>query len=122
MKRKTFKILGERGNGKILLIQFIDELKYKLQHPGNRTKLQWEQECFSLSEGVDREKLLDYWFENIVIAENHEFQPNLDNVSPKELETWEVLLRRFLGGELNTFINETGADDERNAGECEKAD
>ena len=93
-------VTGEEQNGKILHITFVDGNKYKLVHPGNRTKLSWEKETMNVATGIDRELYLDYAFQNCVISVGHEFQPSIDNVTPHELEVWEKLLRRFLNGDI----------------------
>jgi len=101
MKKTTTPIVtGESMNGKMLHIDMIDGRKYKLLHPGNRTKLAWEKECINIASGIDREKHLDYSFEHCVIPDGHDFKPTVDNVTPKELEVWEKLLRRFLDGDI----------------------
>lgn len=101
MKKTTTPIVtGESMNGKMLHIDMIDGRKYKLLHPGNRTKLAWEKETMNIATGIDREKYLDYAFEHCVIPDGHDFKPGLDNVTPKEADVWEKLLSRFLGGDI----------------------
>ncbi len=100
-------VTAEEMNGKIVHITFIDGKKYKLQHPGNRTKLAWEKETMNVATGMDREKYLDYAFEHCVIPEDHDSKPTIDNLHPKELEVWEKLLRRFLDGDIQYALAES---------------
>ena len=103
-KPKNPVILEERNAGEVLLIKFVDGRKYRLQHPGNRAKLQWDRECFSLTEGLDREKFLDLCFEHVVFPEDHDQKPDLDRLKPNEMEVWGEILPKFLRGELNLLI------------------
>lgn len=109
MKKTTTTpiITGESSNGQMIHIDFIDGKKYKLLHPGNRTKLAWEKETMNIATGIDREKYLDYAFEHCVISDGHDFKPGVDNVTPKELEVWEKLLRRFLDGDIQYAVAES---------------
>ena len=98
--KKNPKLLSSERDGQIVYIEFIDGKKYKLQHPGNRTYLEWQQETFDFEKGLDTIGFLDNAFEHCVIPEGHNFKPTIDNVKPSELEVWQKLLRRFLRGEL----------------------
>lgn len=99
--KKNPVILSSEQDGKIINIQFIDGRKYKLQHPGNRTYLEWQQETFDLQEGLDTISFLDKAFEHCVIPDGHDFKPTIDDVKPAELEVWQKLLRRFLRGDID---------------------
>ncbi|HPA70771.1 MAG TPA: hypothetical protein PKY31_00790 [Spirochaetota bacterium] len=101
-------IIGIEKDGKIVVIKFIDGKKYRLQHPGNRTYLAWQKEFFSVVEGMDMALFLDKAFEHCVIPEGHDFKPTVDDVKPKELEVWGRMLRRFLGGDLDTMVAAVG--------------
>lgn len=101
MKKTNIKVLKTVNDGQMMWIEFADGKQYKLQHPGNRIKLQWEKEFINPVTGIDMEKFLDLCFENCVIPESHKFKPTIDNVKPAELGVWGSVLRRFLGGELN---------------------
>ena len=99
--KKNPVILSSEQDGKIIRIQFIDGKNYKLQHPGNRTYLEWQQETFDLQEGLDTISFLDKVFEHCVIPDGHDFKPTIDDVKPAELEVWQRLLRRFLRGDID---------------------
>ncbi len=90
-------------DGKVVHIRFIDGKNYKLQHPGNRTYLQWQEEYITLT-GISQEKFLDLAFEHCVIPEGHAGKPTIDSVNPSELGVWGKLLRRFLEGDLNSLV------------------
>lgn len=91
-------------DGKVVFIRFVDGKNYKLQHPGNRVYLQWQNEFLSLTEGMSQEKFFDLAFEHCVMPEGHEFKPDIDSVTPYELGVWGKLLRRFLGGDLDSLV------------------
>lgn len=99
MKKNPVIISSER-DGQIVHIEFVDGRKYKLQHPGNRTYLEWQQETFDMEKGLDTISFLDNAFEHCVIPDGHDFKPSIDNVKPAELEVWQKLLRRFLRGDI----------------------
>ena len=98
--KKNPVILSAERDGQIIYIEFIDGKRYKLQHPGNRAYLQWQQETFDLEDGLDTISFLDKAFDHCVIPEGHDFKPTIDNVKPKELGVWQKLLRMFLRGEV----------------------
>lgn len=108
-KRTTIKLLSISDDGGIAKIKFIDDRDYKLQHPGNRTKLEWEQDMFQPGKGFDRVSFLEKCFENIIIPDGHDFQPNIDNVNAKELEVWERVLSQFLEGDLGIPVEQESA-------------
>ena len=96
--KKNPVILSSEQDGRIIHIQFIDGKKYKLQHPGNRTYMEWQQESFDMESGLNTVGFMDNAFEHCVIPDGHDFKPTIDNVKPAELEVWQKLLRRFLRG------------------------
>ncbi|MCL2154187.1 MAG: hypothetical protein FWH53_00840 [Leptospirales bacterium] len=98
--KKNPTILKSEQDGKIIYIKFVDGKEYKLQHPGNRTHLEWQQETFDFEKGLDTISFLDKAFEHCVIPEGHGFKPTIDNVKPHELEVWQKFLRMFLRGEI----------------------
>lgn len=98
--KKNPVILSSEQDGKIINIQFIDGRKYKLQHPGNRTYMEWQNETFDMERGLDTVNFFDKAFEHCVIPDGHDFKPTIDNVKPAELEVWQKLLRRFLRGDV----------------------
>lgn len=100
MKKNPILISSER-DGQIVNIQFIDGRNYKLQHPGNRTYMEWQNETFDMEKGLDTIGFLDNAFEHCVIPDGHDFKPTIDNVKPAELEVWQKLLRRFLRGDID---------------------
>lgn len=104
MKTTEVVVLEYHDDGKVILIRFVDGKKYKLQHPGNRTYLEWQKEFFSLTEGIDQAKFLDKAFEYCVIPEGHESRPTVDDVKPAELGVWSTLLRRFCDGKLHAMV------------------
>jgi hypothetical protein len=93
-------VIGTEQDGKIVTIRFIDGKQYRLQHPGNRTYLEWQKEFFSLTEGMDQAKFLDKAFEFCVIPDGHDFKPTVDTIKPKEVGVWSRALRRFCDGSL----------------------
>lgn len=111
-------ILGDDQDGKIVLIQFVDGKKYKLQHPSVRVYLQWKQDCVDMkTQKLNMVSLLDKCFEHCVFPEGHDYKPSLDNIPPKYAGAWEVLLYRFLEGKLEYNISEserTGANGKTN--------
>lgn len=102
--KTNITIIGIENDGKVVIIEFVDGRKYRLQHPGNRTHLQWQKEYFSVTEGFDQAKFLDNAFEYCVIPEGHEFRPTIDNIKPKELEVWGRMLRRFFVGDIDSMV------------------
>lgn len=96
-------ITGEEQDGKIIHIKFVDGNNYILQHPGNRTKLRWEKDCYTLT-GMDHEKFLDLAMEHCVFPNGHDSKPSIDSVKPKEMEVWQRLLRRFLDGDIEEMV------------------
>jgi len=77
----------------------VDGNRYKLQHPGNRAVLKLQSEAYNLKTGLtNMEAMLDYCFENVVIPEGHGFRPTIDNIKPKEFQTWTEILPGFLRG------------------------
>lgn len=109
MKKNPIVISSDR-DGLIVHIEFIDGKKYKLQHPGNRTYLEWQQETFDMEKGLDTISLLDNAFEHCVIPEGHDFKPTVDNVKPADLEVWQKLLRRFLRGDITVSAEKKQAE------------
>jgi hypothetical protein len=101
-------ILKDEDDGAHIDITFIDGKNYHLQHPGNRARLRWERQFFSLSNGLDLERFLDTAFEHCVIPLGHSFKPEINSVKPKELEVWALMLRRFLDGNLQAAIAACG--------------
>jgi hypothetical protein len=99
--KKNPIVLSSESDGRIILIEFIDGRKYKIQHPGNRTWMEWQQEMFDLENGINNIGFLDNVFEHCVIPEGHTFKPDIDNVKPRELEVWQKFLRNFLRGEIH---------------------
>ena len=104
--KKNPVVLSSEKDGQVVYIKFIDGKEYKLQHPGNRTYLQWQQEMFDFEKGLDTISFLDNAFEHCVIPEGHDFKPTIDNVKPQELEVWQKLLRMFLRGEIVILAEE----------------
>ncbi len=90
-------------DGKVVHIRFVDGKNYKLQHPGNRAYLQWQEEYITLT-GISQEKFLDLAFEHCVIPEGHAGKPTIDTVNPSELGVWSKMLRRFLDGDLDSLV------------------
>lgn len=104
-------------DGKVVHVRFIDGKNYKLQHPGNRTYLQWQEEYITLT-GISQEKFLDLAFEHCVIPEPGATKPTIDTVKPSDLGVWSKLLRRFLEGDLDSLVAgpEEGAGKKGDAG------
>ncbi len=99
---KTNVTINEiESDGRMAVVTFVDGKQYKLQHPGNRTYIQWQQE-YVTPMGFNMEEFLDKSFEHVVIPMGHDFKPTIDNIKPKELEVWQKLLRRFLGGDIES--------------------
>ena len=114
----TVSVLSSENDGRVVVIRFIDGKNYRLQHPGNRTYLEWQKEFFSLTEGVDQAKFLDKAFEYCVIPENHSFKPTVDTVKPKDLGVWGRVLRRFFDGDVDPPVAKSreASNKERNTG------
>lgn len=112
MKKNPILISSER-DGQIVNIQFIDGRKYKLQHPGNRTYMEWQQETFDFEKGLDSVGFMDNAFEHCVIPDGHDFKPTIDNVKPAELEVWQKLLRRFLRGDIDVKESKPKTEEKR---------
>lgn len=99
--KKEISVISSERDGLIVTVEFPDGRRYKLQHPGNRTWLEWRQAAVNLQTGaVDMIPLLDKGFEFCVVPIKHDFHPTIDTVKPAELEVWQILLLRFFGGEL----------------------
>ena len=99
MKKQPI-VLSSEKDGKIVYIQFTDGKKYKIQHPGTRTWMEWTQEMFSLEDGIDNIGFMETAFEHCVFPVEHKFKPTIDDVKPQELEAWQKFLRRFLRGDV----------------------
>jgi len=80
----------------------INEKVYKFQHPGNREWLKLQSKMLDIkTQSIDMEKLIDYCFEHVVHpAEGGKLK--LDDLHPRELEAWQLVLPRFLRGELDS--------------------
>lgn len=104
MASSMVKINSYEMDGLRVGITFIDGKKYILQHPGNRVYLKWQQEFFSLTEGMDQALFLDQAFEHCVIPDCHDFKPTIDTVKPKEVTEWSKLLRRFCSGDIDNVV------------------
>jgi len=100
--KKNPIILSSEKDGRIVYIEFVDGKKYKVQHPGNREHLQWQQETFDFENGLDTVSFMDKAFDHCIIPEGHNFKPTIDNVTPQELGVWQKFLRQFLKGEIVT--------------------
>lgn len=99
-------LLKSEMDGLILEIIFVDGRKYKLQHPGNRIAMRWQEECFNLTKGkISQEKLIDKCFEHCVFPIEHNFKPTLDNIKPIERGVWVSMLTRFLDGNLESSFS-----------------
>ena len=85
----------------VVVIEFVDGLKYRLQHPGVRTYLKWRDSMIDISEvRYNSVELLENFFEHCCFPEGHDFRPNLDNILPKHLSAWQEVATRFLSGNL----------------------
>lgn len=89
-------------SGRYAEITFIDGLNYSLKHPGNRTAAEWKS--ISLTEKITTIYLLEKAFEFMIKPINHSKQPNIDDIHPKELEVWTLVVQRFLTGKLEQEI------------------
>lgn len=111
----TVSVISSERDGLVAVIKFVDGKTYRLQHPGNRTYLEWQKEFFTVTEGMDVAKFLDKAFEYCVIPEGHTFRPTVDTVKPKELGVWSRVLRRFLDGDLDAPARNSEADAPKNS-------
>lgn len=111
----TVSVLSIERDGLVAIIRFVDGKNYRLQHPGNRTYLEWQKEFFTVTEGMDVAKFLDKAFEYCVIPEGHTFRPTVDTVKPKELGVWSRVLRRFLDGDLESPARKDEPHQEKNS-------
>jgi hypothetical protein len=111
-------ILSEQNDGQVIRVRMPDGNVYRLEHPGNRVKLQWQKEFYNMTTGVDQERFLDLCFEHVVHPDGHANKPGIDTVKPAHLEVWQRLLHRFLDGGINLDLakGETGAKSGGNAG------
>lgn len=98
--RTTITLESMTDDQRIAVVTFVDGKRYKLQHPGNRAKIELEQILFHPAKGMDRVSYLEKAFDSVIIPEGHDFRPDIDNVSPHELEVWERTLQNFLDGNL----------------------
>jgi hypothetical protein len=92
-------------DGKIAYITFVDGRDYKLQHPGNRVYMEWEQEFVTMT-GINMTQFMDKAFEYCVVPDNHAFKPSIDNIKPREVGAWQKVLRQFLGGDFSFSLEE----------------
>ena len=100
------KILSSEADGEVVIIEFLDGLKYKLQHPGNETVMLWKEENINLLKGrMNTVTLLKKQFSNCVFLEGHGKTPTIDNVKGY-LGAWQDLLNRFLAWEFITAISD----------------
>jgi len=98
------KILSSECDGEYVVIEFLDGLKYKLQHPGNETVMLWKEENINLIKGrMNTVNLLKKQFQHCVLPEGHGKAPTIDNVKGF-LGAWQDLLNRFLAWEFATAI------------------
>ncbi|NCN11264.1 MAG: hypothetical protein GW938_15610 [Leptospira sp.] len=88
--------------GRYAEITFIDGRNYALHHPGNRKAAEWKS--ISLTDKISTIDLMERAFEFVVKPINHNFQPNVDDIHPKELEVWTLVVQRFLAGKLEQEI------------------
>ena len=73
---------------------------YKFQHPGNRAWLQLQSAMLDINtKTINMEKLIDYCFEHVVLPVSGA-RLDLDTIPISELEAWQIVLPRFLRGEL----------------------
>ena len=101
-------LLKSEMDGLILEITFVDGKNYKLQHPGNRMAMRWQEECFNLTKGkISQEKLIDKCFEHCVFPIAHDFKPTLDTIKPSHRGVWVSMLTRFLDGNLESSFSES---------------
>lgn len=79
----------------------VNGKKYKFQHPGNREWVKLQSQMLNLTTRTyEWEKLLDYCFEHVVIpVEGNKL--DLDTIPVQDVEVWQMLLPRFLRGELD---------------------
>ncbi len=78
----------------------VSELRYRLQHPGTREWVKLQQTIMNMqTRTVDLVALMDYCFEHVVHPHGHDFQPNLDEISPAEAEVWGKIFLPFLRGD-----------------------
>lgn len=74
--------------------------KYRVQHPGNRKNLEMQQRAINARTGAfDQTVVFDYMFEHCVIPLENQTKPDLDMISPQEVEEWAVFLPTFLRGQ-----------------------
>lgn len=105
MAEDEILVISEQDDFKIVVVQFQDGLRYKLQHPGTRTYLKWKQSLVDLNtKTMNLEKLVDLAFKYCVFPEEHGFKPTLDTIHHKHLGAWTGLLTRFLNGELESLF------------------
>lgn len=72
---------------------------YRVQHPGNRKNLELQSKAVDAKTGrVDQGVLFDYMFEHCVEPIGNHPKPNLDEISPAEVEEWGIFLPSFLRG------------------------
>lgn len=99
----TITILSDEQDGKIVLIKFVDGKKYKLQHPGVRTYYRWKEEAIRIGSGkMSFSYIFEQALKHCVFAEDHNFKPDMDNLSPRNAGLWDEILRQFLDGTLYT--------------------
>ena len=84
--------------GRYAELTFIDGKNYALNHPGNRKAAEWRS--ISLTDKISTIDLMEKAFEFVVKPIGHNFQPNVDNLHPKHLEVWTLVVQRFLAGNL----------------------
>lgn len=74
--------------------------KFRVQHPGNRKNLEMQQRAVNARTGsFDQAVVFDYMFEHCVIPLEGQDKPDLDWISPQEVEEWAVFLPTFLRGQ-----------------------
>lgn len=97
MKKAKVMITDYQQDGLVVMAD-VGSGSYKLQHPGNRAKMEMETRFFNIQK-IDRAGFLDYCFDNVVIPVKGE-RPDLDSIHPINVEVWSELLRMFLDGTI----------------------
>lgn len=95
------EILQSDDDANVVIIKFVDGLKYRLQYPGNRIATRYRDQLLDLRGGkMSREDFLEPVLDNCVFPEDHSAKPTFDTIKKKHIDPWALVLQKFLSGDL----------------------
>lgn len=99
--RKTIKLVEYSKDQMNVEIIFVDGRRYKLAHPGNYEKMEWDKKYSNILTTMKTADKIKIFLRQCVHPINHSHQPSAANVSPFEWTTWGQVMVNFLSGCLD---------------------